>query len=325
VANAIHRGLTMPAVERDVLVSRMQQRVRRNTVFSWAEHIMNDLAAIKQEQAARKVNIMSPSIQAQVAFDYARASRRCLFVDYDGTLVPFSMISEQATPSPDTLSQMSRLAEDARNTVVIISGRTREFMEEYLGNLGAYLVAEHGAFQKEPGGTWQSMINEDHAWKDTILTVIQRYLDRCKGSLIEVKSSSLAWHYRNSPPDIGALRAKELTVELRTLAALENKLQVLEGNKLVEVKRTGYDKGLAASRIAAAAPFDFILALGDDKTDEDMFHALPDSAVTVRVGLAQSLAKYNLVNQREVSRLLQKLTDAEVAQEAPAASSAPRR
>jgi trehalose 6-phosphate synthase/phosphatase len=318
VANAINRALTMPALEKGIMVSRMQQRVRRNTVFAWAEGIFRDLVAIKKEQAARKVHLMSSAIQAQVVAEYARASTRWLFLDYDGTLVPYSAISELATPTEQTLSQINLLAEDPRNHVVIISGRTKEFMEERLGHLKAYLVAEHGAYQREPGGVWLCTINEDHAWKDTILPVMQRYLDRCKGSLLEEKSSSLAWHYRNSPADIGSLRAKELTVELRTLAAVENKLQVLEGNKVIEVKRAGYDKGTAASKLVSNAPADFIMALGDDKTDEDMFRALPSTAVTVRVGLTQSVAKYNLVIQRDVSRLLQKLTEADAAQDAPA-------
>jgi trehalose 6-phosphate synthase/phosphatase len=319
VADAINRALTMPPLERGIMVSRMQQRVRRNTVFAWAEGIFRDLVAIKKEQEARKVNLMSSAIQTQVLAEYAQASARWLFLDYDGTLVPFSLISELATPTAQTLSQTSLLAEDPRNNVVIISGRTREFMEERLGSLRTYLVAEHGAFHREPGGVWQSTINEDHAWKDTILPVVYRYLDRCKGSILEEKSSSLAWHYRNSPADIGALCAKELTVELRTLVGVESKLQVLEGNKVIEVKRTGFDKGSAASKLVSNAPFDFILAVGDDKTDEDMFRALPGTAVTVRVGLTQSVAKYNLVNQREVSRLLQKLVDADAGQDSAAA------
>ncbi len=193
-------------------------------------------------------------------------------------------------------------------------------MEERLGSLGTYLVAEHGAFHREPGGVWESTINEDHAWKNAILPVLYRYLDRCKASLLEEKSSSLAWHYRNSPADIGSLCAKELAVELRTLVGVESKLHVLEGNKVIEVKRAGFDKGSAASKLVSSAPFDFILAVGDDKTDEDMFRGLPDTAVTVRVGLTHSVAKYNLVNQREVSRLLQKLIDADAGQDSAAAN-----
>jgi trehalose 6-phosphate synthase/phosphatase len=191
--------------------------------------------------------------------------------------------------------------------VVIISGRAKDFMEERLGDLDVFLIAEHGAFQKPPGGTWECTIDPDQTWKDGIAPVMHRYLDRCNGSFLEEKVSALAWHYRNAPVEIGPVRAKELTEELRTLVAHENKLQVLEGNKVVEVKRTGYDKGLAASKFIASAERDFILAMGDDKTDEDMFRSLPASAITIRIGLTASLAKYNLVNQRDVARFIGRL------------------
>ena len=180
-------------------------------------------------------------------------------------------------------------------------------MEEWLGKLNVFLIAEHGAFQKPPGGTWECTIDPDHTWKEGIAPVMQRYLDRCNGSFIEDKVSSLAWHYRNSPVEIGPVRAKELTEELRTLVSHENKLHVLEGNKVVEVKRTGYDKGLAASKFISSAESDFIVAMGDDKTDEDMFRSLPTSAITIKIGLTASLAKYNLVNQRDAAQFIGRL------------------
>ncbi len=128
---------------------------------------------------------------------------------------------------------------------------------------------------------------------------------------MEDKEFSLAWHYRNSPVEIGPLRALELTEELRTLVSHENKLQVLEGNKVVEVKRTGYDKGLAASKFISGTESDCIIAMGDDKTDEDIFRSLPAYAITIKIGLTASLAKYNLINQRDVSRFIGRLIESD--------------
>jgi trehalose 6-phosphate synthase/phosphatase len=307
VADALNRALTMPARNRGILVSRMQKRISRYTVFSWAADIIEDVAAIKKEQELRNVNLITNPIESQIIINYRQASRRVIFIDYDGTLVPFSRIPELAIPEEQTMQQLKRLGEDPKNTVVIISGRIKDFMEEWLGQLNAFLIAEHGAFQKAPGGTWECTIDPDQTWKEGISPVMQGYLDRCNGSFIEEKFSSLVWHYRNSPVEIGYLRAKELTEELRTLVSHENKLHVLEGNKVVEVKRTGYDKGSAATKFISGSKSDFIIAMGDDKTDEDIFRSLPSHAITIKIGLTATLAKYNLINQRDVARFIDRL------------------
>ena len=83
----------------------------------------------------------------------------------------------------------------------------------------------------------------------------------------------------------------------------------MEGHKVIEVKRSGYDKGTVASRLLALAAYDFILAIGDDKTDEDLFRALPEQALTIKIGIMASLAKYNLKDQQEVVRFLDHLLE----------------
>ena len=177
--------------------------------------------------------------------------------------------------------------------------------------LSVHLIAEHGAFQKTPGGEWQCAIDPDQSWKQAFAPVLQRYADRCNGSFIEEKFSSLAWHYRNSPFEMGQMKAKELKEELRTLAAHENKLHLIEGNMVVEVKKTGYDKGVAALKFVSERNFDCIVAVGDDRTDEDIFRSLPPDSVTIKIGMTSSVAKYNLTNQQEVSRFIDRLIESE--------------
>ena len=122
--------------------------------------------------------------------------------------------------------------------------------------------------------------------------------------IIEEKFSSLCWHYRNVHYEVARERVKNLVEELRTIVAHENKLQVVEGDRVIEVKRSGYDKGSAALKFVSGSEFDFILALGDNRTDEDIFQALPPEAVTIKIGLRASFARYNFVNQSEVSKFL---------------------
>jgi trehalose-6-phosphatase len=53
---------------------------------------------------------------------------------------------------------------------------------------------------------------------------------------------------------------------------------------------------------------DFILAIGDDWTDEDLFRSLPSTAYSVRVGLANTAARYYLGNHTAVRRVLRELS-----------------
>ncbi|MBN2189497.1 MAG: bifunctional alpha,alpha-trehalose-phosphate synthase (UDP-forming)/trehalose-phosphatase [Chitinispirillaceae bacterium] len=312
VAEALNRALSMPLRDRTILINRMQRRLKNYTVFSWAKDILESLESIKKEQQQRKVNLITSAIESEIITRFRSASQRVIFLDYDGTLVPFSRIPELAIPGAQTLKQLGLLAENRRNTVVLISGRDKEFLQEWFGTLNVHLIAEHGAFQKPPGGEWLCAIDPDQGWKTAFNQILQRYADRCNGSFIEEKFSSLAWHYRNSPPEMGQMKANELKEELRTLVAHENKLHVIEGNKVVEIKRTGYDKGVAALKFVTDRKFDFIMAIGDDRTDEDIYRSLSPDAVTIKIGITTSNAKYNMINQRGVSRLIDRLNEKDV-------------
>ena len=88
---------------------------------------------------------------------------------------------------------------------------------------------------------------------------------------------------------------------------------MLEGSKVVEVKNFVINKGTAANRwMASEDLYDFIMAIGDDTTDEDLFAALPDDAYTIKVGLTQSCARFNVREQAAVPALLEKLIDSVV-------------
>ena len=256
-----------------------------------------------------KVRLVNRTIENQITQRYQKARLRVIFLDYDGTLVPFSRYPETAVPDEQVLAQLRRLATDTKNTLVIVSGREREFLDKWFGDLPVDLIAEHGAFIRTPSAGWTSEVDADPAWKRRVLPVLQRYADRCTGAFIEEKALSMVWHYRNADPEIALLRSQELKDELRELVSHDGKLQVMEGHKVIEVKRSGYDKGSVAAKLLGTAPYDFILAIGDDKTDEDLFRALPAQALTFKIGISATLAKYNLKDQRQVSRLIDRLLE----------------
>ncbi len=309
IAAAIAKALEMPETERRAVLERMQRRLKTYDVFAWARDFFDTMERVKEEQAVLEVRLVNRSIENQISQKYRNAARRIIFLDYDGTLVPFSRYPETAVPGEQLLAQLRRLAADVKNTLVIVSGRKQEFLEKWFGDLPIVLVAEHGAFIRTPSLGWSSEMDADQTWKQHVLPVLQRYADRCTGAFTEEKSLSLVWHYRNADPGIALLRSGELKDELRELVSHDSKLQVVEGHKVIEVKRSGYDKGTVAVKLLASGVYDFILAIGDDKTDEDLFRALPEQALTIKIGVMPSLSKYNFRDQKGVLRLMGRLQE----------------
>jgi trehalose 6-phosphate synthase/phosphatase len=83
-------------------------------------------------------------------------------------------------------------------------------------------------------------------------------------------------------------------------------LQVVDGNKVLEVRMVGVDKGMAALSLIAGIQPDFILCIGDDATDEDMFKAMRDKAFTIKIGRANTSAQYTIVSQKDVFPFLRR-------------------
>jgi trehalose 6-phosphate synthase/phosphatase len=237
---------------------------------------------------------------------YRAAARRALLLDYDGTLVPFVEDPKLARPDAELLDLLRGLGASGGNEVVIVSGRPRRDLEEWLGQLPAGLIAEHGVWLRPRGGEWRMLRAITTEWKERVRPILQVYVDRLPGALLEEKEFSLAWHYRRADPEQASRRAREL---LDALAGFTRNIdvQVLEGNKVLEVRNTGVSKGTAATEWLGGVGADFILAIGDDWTDEDLFRALPATAYSVRVGLANTAARYYLGNHTAVRRVLREL------------------
>ena len=114
--------------------------------------------------------------------------------------------------------------------------------------------------------------------------ILNLFVSKTPYSHLETKEAALAWHYRESDAWLGELRAQQLTKAIMPVC-LRKGLQIMQGNKVVEIKSPEYTKGSEVDRLLLASRYDFILAMGDDTTDEDMFRALPVSAITVKVGI----------------------------------------
>jgi trehalose 6-phosphate synthase/phosphatase len=267
---------------------------------------MNESDSTKDFQRGLGVKRLAYSTKKKLIGDYLKSGRRLILLDYDGTLIPFAPRPEEAKPDDELLKLLRALAQEHRNEVIIISGRERGTLDRWFGGLNVDLTAEHGALIKEKGGEWEVIKPLRNDWKGEIRPILESYADKTPGSFVEEKEFSLDWHYRLADPELSAINARLLKDSLSKLAANLN-LEVMEGSKAVEVKNAGVDKGLAASHWLSKGSWDFILAIGDDVTDEDTFAALPDSAYTIKVGLGASKARFNLNSVMDVRLLLKEL------------------
>ncbi len=305
VANAIYEALTMPLIEQRSRLSYMQRRIAEYNVSKWSNDFLTELLGAKSEQQKQKVNLLDKDELASILEDYRRSEKRCILLDYDGTLAPFQKLPVLATPGDDVIDLLNAMCHDERNHVVIISGRDVETLEKWLGALPVTLVAEHGACIRYKNEKWVEQVSATPEWKDQIRPLLELFSSRCVGSFIEEKRNTLAWHYRNTHPDLGFIRSRELRNSLMQLTA-NTPLQVIDGNKVLEVRLVGIDKGATCQKIMARLEPDFTLCLGDDTTDEDMFRLLRDTAYTIKIGSGSTAAEYTVLSQTEVVPLLQK-------------------
>jgi trehalose 6-phosphate synthase/phosphatase len=302
-SSAIFRGLTLPEGEKRKHLEAMQERIRRYDLDRWTSDFLSVLDGHKEYQRMLAARFMDARVFRTLQREYRAASARLLLLDYDGTLVPLAKTPEQAYPDREILGGLDTLSGDSRNTVVIISGRERAVLERWFGALDLGLIAEHGIWVRDHGGEWEMTRTATKEWKEEIRPILEVYVDRTPGSFVEEKEYSLAWHFRNADPGLSGTRSIELREDLM-LRTKNLHLALLEGDKVVEVKNADIHKGTAAEHWVRKGAHDFILAVGDDRTDEDLFAAVPGGAWTIKVGPHPSRAAYSLPSVTEMRRLL---------------------
>jgi len=306
IYRAIMEALKMPLDEQQRRMKAMRQIVRKFNVKHWVKIYMDRLYEVKEMQNSMQTKYAGAAIKEQITAKYTASSKRIILLDYDGTLVGFNVNIEMAFPDEELLGIIRSLTDDPRNHVVIISGRNYETLEKWFGTLPLDMIAEHGVWQKKQNSAWVKQPGLTSIWKQEVYPVLETFTDRTPGSFIEEKSFSLVWHYRKVERGLGELRATELMNNLRYLTA-DKGLQLMPGNKIIEIKNIEVNKGKAALTFFEGQDYDFIMAMGDDHTDEDIFKVLPEKAVSIKIGSDISAANYYLNNFREVRALLHSL------------------
>lgn len=314
MAEACYRALMMEPEERRTRLAPLRVRVDTYDVHRWATTFLEQLETITRRSTT---SIRAPAGAAaarQALLERQRETEDLLvFLDYDGTLVPYTATPELARPDAGLMELLEELCSRPRTELHVVSGRAREALERWLGALPVSLHAEHGFWSRPPGESeWIPAAEVTGEWREPALAILRDITARTPGSLIEVKSVALAWHYRMADQEAGARRANEVRLHLSQLLS-NQPVEILAGHKVLEIRPHGVHKGrivppLSPERLAATT----VLAIGDDRTDEDLFAALPPEAITIRVGPGPTRARFRVDGVAAVRALLRSLVEAEV-------------
>ncbi|MBN1159363.1 MAG: bifunctional alpha,alpha-trehalose-phosphate synthase (UDP-forming)/trehalose-phosphatase [Bacteroidales bacterium] len=307
IKDTLFFALNIPESEQIQRLEKMQQVLSRQTNARWTSDFfseLNNIGLIRKKISGKYIDAGNRN---SIINAYQNKRKRLFLLDYDGTLTGFAKDPYKAVPDEKLKILISQLIASSRNKVVIISGRDRKFLEQYFPQSELILVAEHGSFIRKQGKWTRKFSRQKHAWKEEISELIQPITDRTPGSSIEIKEASIVWHYRKTDLWLADLRVKQL-LDTLIYPCTRLKLQIMKGNKIVEIKYPGVNKGAAAISMLDFFPSDYILAAGDDTTDEDMFMVLPDKAITIKIGGYSQNAKYYLHSHNEFIEFLECLT-----------------
>jgi trehalose 6-phosphate synthase/phosphatase len=304
VSFRIKEALIMPAEEQKKRLEIMQNQICKNDIFKWGRRFIAELENIKLHSGVSKQ--FGPDDKLEILKKYHEAINCLVILDYDGTLVEIKYHPDEAIPDENVKTLLSKLNANDKNKIVVISGRKKDFLESWFGTIPITLVAEHGIFAKRE--EWENILSEPTPWMDDVKNIMERFSENCAFTFVEEKTKSLSWHYRNADPESGFAQSREL-INLLSDYLISTNVNILDGKKVIEVKPLMANKGEALKRIIDFSKYDFLICIGDDKTDEDMFEVVNyHGGITMKVGEGYSIAQYRVDTVSEVMSFLSNLT-----------------
>lgn len=257
MANALGYALALPLMEREYRQTNLYRYVKTHTASFWGRSFLTDLEdAVSRPRAVVKKLVRLPTIEVLGA--YARSRHRLLVLDYEGTLLddpassagPSQQRGGIAPPKPFIKRLIETLANDPKNTVVLVSTNERNVIGSWLTDRRVGVMAESGYFYRLPNEEeWQAMTEDtDPSWKKVVRPIMQYFTERTPGSRIESKESALAWHYGDTDPIFGPMQARDMQVNLEDVLC-NLPLEVVQGPNRVEVRLQGVTKTVLLDEI----------------------------------------------------------------------------
>eukprot|EP00439_Symbiodinium_sp_Y106_P083988 s202_g24.t1 len=331
VLTALDQAISITPEDQALRFTKDHSYVSSQTLVQWVHKNLSELKVTRKlrcfsnsRDLTYRASMAGPvHLPAEeVAAAYNAAKKRAIFLDNEGTIAAKQKWQIESTtmvalqkqgqpPDPYVVDLLQTLVNDRGNTVVVLSGRNKQVMEEWFGSVdGLGLFAEHGFHrllprtlreaQQQDGSerAWKSsaIADNNQEWKDLCIELMKQYVQRIQGSILEAKACAISWNYREVGAtgvidDVALELVRFLDPEVPTGLLHGYPVKVIMGKGYVEVKRADVDKDLRIGLQACNVPLcgraviktleelgnvDFVLSIGDDRSDEDMFEAIAD-------------------------------------------------
>lgn len=309
IADAIAEALDIPEESQIKYNTIMQERLKRYNVTRWAHDFVGRLQEIHDlSVTSSREKGLTSSIKKRITNNFSQAKKAAILVNYDGVLVPLNRDYQGTRPSGEVTRLLEELTIKKKADIFINSGRSKEYLDIHLGNLPLNLSAEHGTWIRDANDKdWTLLKPLTTEWKEEILPFLEVYTDRLPGSVVEEKELSVSWHYHKADIEQASYLAKEVVDNLISITQNMN-IQVSHESKTVEVYHSGIDKSELVMHWLDQKDYDFILFIGEDRSDEEVFQTLPRNAYSVKIGKIYTDAKYMLKSQKDAINLLKDLS-----------------
>jgi trehalose 6-phosphate synthase/phosphatase len=310
LVRALDQALHMRKREVRRRLKNMQKQLSTNTFQTWSASFLNALQQpLKTSDGSprARTRTLNDKWRNELELQYKYAQKRLILLDYDGTLISLREDYSDAAMSETGRELLTEIAADPKNEVVVVSGRDRQDLDTWLGDLPLSFVAEHGAYTRLNGSkSWKSMSAGGSEWKKVVRPILEKYTAETPEAEIEEKAHSLVWHYRKSPTYYAQKYSVIIKKVLKPILKRYG-LVLYNGSKILEIKDPAITKGTAIVPLLLEG-YDFVMVIGDDYTDEDMFAATTASAFSIKVGPGRSVARFRLPTYQAVRGLLHSLS-----------------
>jgi trehalose 6-phosphate synthase/phosphatase len=278
---------------------QMRDFVNTNTSQVWAERFLQKLEEVHESHRCG-----ASRFDAVVGAPFAtRVTSPLMILDYGGTLQPHVPQVSEAAPDERLREVLQRLAAIA--SVYVISRRSAEVLDRWLGEIPLGLVCEDGAAVKHPGGEWLGDPETDPAILETLVKpILADFVEHTPGSRLQQRRTSLEWNYRMADPKLGVLRANELYAQLEDVVK-GLPWAVLASARSIEVRPASHTKTHVVERLLEYHRHaDFVFCAGNDRVDEGMFEVVLRSerptVLTCHVGGKDTVGQYFVESPAEL-------------------------
>ena len=296
---ALKKALEMSTEEQKARMKIIRKRLKDYDIFHWTHNFIQRIIEVKKIQSVREHKKLDKKIEKKLMDDYKQSKHRLIILNIDG----LSHLN-RFSPNEKWIPAVKKLTKNPRNTLVLMSKNEHEFMDSLCRGLRCGLLAEQGIWiKKKFQSEWEKLLSFSTEWKKEIYPVFNDYTIRVPKSTIEEKEFALVWNYQKSDPELGNMSASELFDYLNDFLA-NTDLQVTHGKKVVDVRIHGIDKGNGVKPWLLENNWDFILVLGDDWSDEDIFKILPETAYSIKIKPESTHARYYVDSSQSARKLL---------------------